>query len=137
MSQTFTGVRAIFKIQGKQVAFASDVNVTVNHAMQPIETLDRLDVVEHAEIGYTVDMSCGTFRVAGASAIQLGIQPILEEILIQPELMAELQDKIAGVTVARLVGVKMTSRGLSVNARGVATEQWAFVVRRFSDESTN
>jgi len=135
MSQTFTGARAIFKIQGVQVAYASSVNYNISHDHQPIDVLDNLAAVEYAEVGYKVDFSCNTFRVANKSAIQLGIIPRLEDILTQPELTVELQDRIAGVTIVRIVGVKNTGRTGTVDARGVATETWNFVGLKASDES--
>lgn len=136
MSQTFTGVRAIFKIRGEQVAYASNVSYTINHALQAIEVLDRINPVEHAEVGYSVDCSCSVFRVANRSAIGLGIQPRLEAILTQPELVIELIDKVEGVTVLRISGVKIQTRSGSVDARGVATETWNFVGIKAGDEAS-
>ncbi|HMV01700.1 MAG TPA: hypothetical protein PLJ37_01110 [Chitinophagales bacterium] len=135
MSQSFTGPRAIFKIQGVEVAYASSVNYNIAHDHQPIETLDHLAPIEYAEVGYKVDFSCNTFRVAGRSAIALGIQPKLENILVQPELVVELQDRIKQITILRITGVKLTGRTGSVDARGVGTESWNFVGLRASDEA--
>lgn len=137
MSQTFTGPRAIFKIQGVEVAYASNVNYNISHDHQPIETLDHLAPLEYAEVGYKVDFSCSTFRVAGRSAVQLGIQPKLEDILTQPELVVELQDRIKQITILRITGVKMTGRSGSVDARGVGTENWSFVGLKASDEAAD
>lgn len=135
MSTVFTGVRAVFKIEGVQIAFASNCSYTINHNLQAIEVLDKLEPFEHAEVGYTVDFSCSSFRVAGASAVQLGVQPKLEAILVQPTLTVELQDKVEGSTVLRVIGVKITSRAGTVDARGVATETWNFVGIKASDEA--
>lgn len=135
MSKTLTGARSIFKIGGNKIAYASDCSYTINHDHQPIEVLDRIDVVEHAEIGYNVNFSCSTFRVAEKSATNLGIQPFLEDILTQPELTAEIIDKITGKTVLRITGVKFTSRSGQVGARSVGSETWSFVGLRASDEA--
>lgn len=141
MSKVFTGVRAVFKINGKQVTYASSVNYTINHALQPIETLDSLPARELAEVGYSVSFSCNSFRIAGLSPISQGFMPTLEKILTQPELTVELVDKMAnngqGQTVMRIVGVKMQERGGSVDARGVSTEAWSFLGLRASDEAGN
>ncbi len=136
MSQTFTGARAVFKIQGTQIAYASNCSYTINHQVQAIETLEKLNPIEHAEVGYDVSFSCNSFRVANNSAVNLGIQPVLESILTQPELTVELIDKISTATMLRIVGVKMTSRSGSVDARGVATESWSFVGLKASDEAS-
>jgi len=137
MSQVFTGVRAVFKIQGTPIAFASNCSYNWNHNHQAVEVLDKLEPTEYAEIGYTVDFSCTSFRVADKSAIQLGVQPVLEAILTQPELVVELQDKVANKTILRITGVKMQSRSGTVDARGTATETWSFVGLRATDESTD
>lgn len=136
MSTVFTGVRAIFKIQGTQIAYASNASYTINHALQPIETLDNLAPLEYAEVGYSVDFNCSSFRVANKSAVSLGIQPVLETILTQPELTVELQDRVTGLTLLRVIGVKMTSRAGTVDARGVSTETWNFVGLKASDEAS-
>lgn len=135
MSQTLTGARAIFRISGTKVAFASNVSYTINHDHQPIEVLDRLEPVEQAEVGYSVSFSCNVFRVANQSIIGLGFMPILEEILVQPELIVEIQDKITSKTLLRITGVKCTSRSGGFDARGVSTESWNFVGIRASDEA--
>lgn len=137
MSQVFSGPRAIFKIQGTQIAYASNCSYNINHNHQPIDVLDQLAPVEHAEVGYSVDFSCSSFRVANQSAVSLGVQPTLENILTQPELTVELQDRISGATILRVIGVKMTGRSGSVDSRGVATETWNFVGRKASDEASN
>lgn len=135
MSKVFTGVRAVFKINGKQVAYASSCSYQINHPLQPIETLDSLPARELAEVGYSVSLSCNGFRVAGLSPIQQGFMPTLEKILTQPELTVELVDKIAGKTILRVLGVKMQERSGSVDARGVGTEGWSFLGLTASDES--
>lgn len=135
-SQAFTGVRAIFKINGKQVAFASNCSYTINHTLTPIEVLDRLNPIEYAETGYNVEFNCSTFRVAHKSAVDLGIQPVLEKILTQPELTVELQDRVTDATLLRVIGVKMSSRAGTIDARGVATETWNFVGLKASDEAS-
>ena len=137
MSKSFSGARAIFKLQGVQVAYASSVNYNISHDHQPIEVLDSLAPIEYAEVGYKVDFSCSTFRISNGSAVGLGFIPKLEDILTQPELVAELQDKIAGVTILRIVGVKNTGRSGSIDARGIATETWNFVGLKASDEASN
>ena len=136
MSQTLTGPRAIFRINGVQVALASSVNYTINHDHQPIEVLDRIEPLEHAEVGYSVNFSCSSFRVANSSAVNLGIQPTLDAILTQPELTVEIIDRITDTTTLRIIGVKMVSRSGDVGARTAATETWNFVGRKASDEAS-
>jgi len=135
MSIVTTGARAIFKINGEKVVYASNCNYNINHTLQPIDVLDRIEPIEQAETGYTVDFSCTTFRIANQSAVNLGIQPKLAEILQQPELTAEIIDSQTETTLLLIERVKMTTRSGTVDARGVFTETWNFIGIKASDEA--
>ena len=134
MSTVMTGAKAIFSIDNKAIAFASNVSFNENIAYEPINVLDRLEVVEHAEVGYTVDMQCQNFRVPGASVKQLGIMSRLEQILTQGELAASIINQDGGQIIMLMTGVKLQARQTTVDARGVMTETWSFVGRRSQDE---
>lgn len=134
MSQVKTGARVALLVNNTKIAFASNCNYTENHIHQPIYVLDQLEVVEHAETSYSVEFSCSNFRVANQSAVSIGIQPKLQNILTQPELTAELQDGIDGTTLMFVTGVKFTTRSGSVDSQGVFTETWNFVGRVMTDE---
>jgi len=135
MSTVMTGSKAIFRLAGAKVAFASNVSYNENIQYEPVNVLDRLDVVEHAEVGYTVDLQCQNFRVPAASVKQLGIMSRFSQILTQGELSAEIVDKATGSAVLLMTGVKLQARQTTVDARGVMTETWSFVGRRATDEA--
>jgi len=135
MSQTQTGARTIFRINGQKVAFASDCSYNITHDHVPIDVLDKINSVEYAEVGYTCNFTCNTFRVPGMSPVEQGFMPKLEEILTQPELTAELIDRITGQTILRVVGVKLTGRSGNIGARSAGTESLSFVGLRASDEA--
>lgn len=127
MSNVSTGPRVVFKINGTKVAYASNFQYSINHQLQPIEVLDKLEVAEHAEVGYDVSFSCDTFIVAGKGPIALGIQPDLASILTQAELTAEAHDQIADKVIVRIVGVKLNGRSGNIGSRAVGTESLSFV----------
>lgn len=135
MSIVITGARAVFKIAGSPIAFASNCSYNINHTLQPIDVLDQLTPAEQAETGYTVDFSCTTFRVPNQSAVNLGIQPKLAAILTQPELVVEISDRVSGALLLLVERVKMTTRSGTVDARGVFTETWNFTGLKASDEA--
>lgn len=135
MSTVMTGAKAIFRLNGAQIAYASSVTFNENIQLEEVNTLDRLDVLEHAEVGYRVDLSCQTFRVADQSIKQLGLMSKLGSILTQGELTAEVIDRVTGATILLMEGVKLESRQTNVDARGVMTESWNFKGRRSSDEA--
>ena len=134
-SKVMTGAKAIFRINGVQIAYASNVTYNENIQLEEVNVLDKIEVIEHAEVGYRVDMSCQTFRVQNESVKQLGIMPKLEAILTSGELTAEVIDRQTNTILLLMEGVKMESRQTSVDARGLMTETWNFRGRKSSDES--
>lgn len=135
MSQIMTGAKAIFRLNGVQIAYASSVTYNENIQLEEVNVLDKIETLEYAEVGYRVDMSCQTFRVAEQSVKQLGLMPRLGQILTQGELTAEVIDRITGATLLLMEGVKLESRSTTVDARGVMTETWSFKGIKSSDEA--
>lgn len=135
MSTVMTGAKAIFRINGVQIAYASNVSYNENIQLEEVNVLDKIETLEHAEVGYRVDMSCTTFRVQNQSVKQLGIMPRLEDILTSGELTAEIIDRATNSVLLLMEGVKLESRATNVDARGLMTETWSFKGRKSSDEA--
>lgn len=135
MSVVMTGAKAVFRINGVQVAYASSVSYNEQIQLEEVNVLDNLAVSEHAEVGYRVDFSCQNFRVANQSVKQLGIMPKFNQILTQGVLTAELIDKTTNAVILLMEGVKLESRQSQVDARGLMTETWAFKGIKSSDEA--
>jgi hypothetical protein len=135
MSTVMTGAKAIFRLNGVQVAYASSVDYNENIQLEEVNVLDKLEVQEHAEVGYRCEMSCRAFRVANSSVKQLGIMSKLGSILTQGELTAEIIDRTTNAVILLMEGVKLESRQTTIDARGVASETWSFKGRKASDEA--
>lgn len=135
MSQTSTGARVVFRVNGQKVAFAQALNYSVAHAHQPVDVLDQLEPAEYAETGYTVNFTVSMFRVAAQSAISLGLRPKLQDILTQPELTAELIDRVNGQTLMLIERVKCTQEDMSIDARSLGQVTLSFVGIKQSDEA--
>lgn len=135
MSQVMTGPKAIFRINGTQIAYASSVSFNENVQLEEVNVLDKLEVLEHAEVGYRVDMQCQSFRVQNQSVKQLGIMNRLGSILTQGVLTAEIIDRASGAVILLMEGVKLESRATQVDARGLMTETWSFKGIKSSDEA--
>jgi hypothetical protein len=135
-SQVMTGAKAIFRLNGVQVAFASSVTFNENIQLEEVNVLDRIETVEHAEVGYRVDISCQTFRVQNQSVKQLGIMPQLEQILTAGVITAEVIDRVTSSVLLLMEGVKLESRQSTVDARGLMSETWNFRGTKASDESS-
>ena len=135
MSVSSTGARVVFRVNGTKIAFAQALNYSVAHAHQPVDVLDQLDPVEYAETGYTVNFTVNMFRVAGQSAIALGLRPKLQDILTQPELTAELVDRVNGATLMLIERVKCTQEDMNIDARALGQVTLSFVGIKQSDEA--
>ena len=134
-SQSMTGAKAIFRLNGTQIAFAYSVTYNENIQLEEVNVLDKIETIEHAEVGYRVDISCQTFRVQNSSIKQLGLMPKLQDILTAGELTAEVIDRTTSTVLLLMEGVKLESRQTTVDARGLMTETWNFRGRKASDES--
>lgn len=136
-TQTYTGARAIFKINGQKIALATGVTVNININYEPIHVLDLLEVEEFCEVAYDCSLSAETMRVIGNSPTQQGIFPKedLLSILNQPELTAELYDVLTGQLVVRVEGVKPQGNNFDVRAGQVVANNLTFVCKRVLDVS--
>lgn len=135
MSQSSTGARVVFRINGAKIAFANAMNYTVAHAHQPVDVLDQLDPKEYAETGYTVNFTCNMFRVSGQDPISLGLRPKLQGILTQPELQAELIDRITGQTLMLIERIKCTQEDFNIDARNLGQLTLSFVGIKMTNEA--
>ena len=135
MSETSTGARVVFRVDGKKIAFANALNYTVTHAHQPVDVLDQLEPAEYAETGYTVNFTATLFRVSAKDPISLGLRPKLQDILRQPELQAELIDRVTGATLFLMERVKCTQEDLSIDARNLGQLTLSFVGIKMSNEA--
>lgn len=134
MAASMTGARAIFRLGGIQVAYASNVSFNENIQYENVNVLDDLATKEHAEVGYSVDLTCTTFRVPQQGVKKLGIMSRFDQILTQGELTAEVVDRNTSAILLLMFGVKLQGRSTTVDARGVMTETWSFVGRKSQDE---
>lgn len=135
MSQTESGAKLVFRVNGAKVAFANALNYTVTHGLTPVDVLDQLEPAEYAETSYTVNFSASLFRVAGKSAIAVGLRPKLQDILTQPELTAELIDSKTNTTIMLMERVKCSQEDFNVAARDLGQVTLSFVAIKQSDEA--
>jgi len=135
MSDTSTGARIVFRVNGTKIAFANALNYTVAHAHQPVDVLDQLEPAEYAETGYTVNFTATLFRVSNNDAISLGLRPKLQDILTQPELTAELIDRVTGATLMLIERVKCTQEDFTIDARSLGQLTLNFVGIKQSTEA--
>jgi len=152
-SQTWTGARCIFRINGAKVAFASGCDGTEEVVYEPVDVLDNLEVFEYAPVGYRVTFNCAIFKtvrgLAGAKKVpegqlygsvkQMGIMPQqgldLNNIMTSGWMKATLEDNQTHQTLKQIEEVKCATNNWSVTARGIVGENLTFNAIRIRDES--
>lgn len=135
-SNVLTGAKVAFYLgdQTTPAAYATAMSYDITHDLVPIHTLDRLAVVEYAEVSYTVTFSVNRFRIpkisnipGTGSSVELGWESKLQNMLTEGTIKARIFDKTTQQDILVIDEVKMTSRSGSVSARDVATESLNFV----------
>lgn len=151
-TNTFSGARAIFRINGDKIAFASGVNGGEEIAYEPVDVLDNLEVQEFVPTGYRVNFSCEIFRTVKNTPNALppreGVQGSVKEMSIFPQagldvlkvlsaglLTCTITDRLTQKTVAQVEECKATSYNWSITARGIVGQNVSFVAVRIKDES--
>lgn len=135
-SHVLTGAKVAFYLgdMTTPVGYATAMNYNVNHDLVPIHTLDRLAPVEYAEVSYTVNFSVTRFRTprisgvpGSGSAVDLGWQSKLQDILTQGTIKARIFDKSTQQDLLVIDEVKLTSHSGGFAARDVSSETMEFV----------
>lgn len=134
-SKTFSGARAIFSIDGAQIAFAGGVSGEEMIDYEPVDVLNLLEVREFVPVAYRTTLSAQIFRVVGQSLKALGILPRQEDIITSGDLTASIQDKVTLQTLALFQGVRCAGHSWDVTARGIVQENVNFVCIRVLDEA--
>ena len=131
MARAFTGAKAVIKIDGFPLAFASSVNVTHENRLEEIPELDNLEVVEYAQNGHRASITINLFKINENTAEGLGLDPTdLKDILTQPELIIEIYDSQEDLPVYSLFGCVWEGGTGSLDARGLWVGSWTFRARR-------
>lgn len=137
MSTISTGARVEFLVNNAPVLFANAVSYEVNHNLEPLYELDSLAPAEFYETRYMVTFTVNTFRINNRSAMSQGLMPSLSTLILQPELKAQLLDKITLRPIFKVSRLKCTREVFDVSARELAKSNLTFVgISLFSDFNT-
>ena len=159
-TNSFSGSRAIFKINDKTVAFASGCDGTEEVLYEAVDVLDRIEVAEYVPVGYRVTFRCEVFRTvngvkastgtgAGPTKVpdgqlgsitkpSIGIFPrstgTPSEILTNGFMSATITDRLTNTTLYRLDEVKATNLTFRITARGIVGQDVSFNAIRMTQE---
>lgn len=134
LPKVMTGARAVLMINGKPVAFATNVGYRVGVPHGAVNVLGRYSVARHEPLGLDVTVTCGTMRFTGAggtgnspSKPSFSIFPRVQDIINKDELMIEIRDRATDQVVLRVARARMTERSGTMGARDMLSEAWNFV----------
>ena len=142
--RVLTGIRARFSLNGVKVGYARRVSLGDSYQFEPIDVIDNMETEEHVVTGYQVDtFTAGMFRIVGETLVSAGYAPRkgksaaehLQNVLLQGELTATIQDTKTRKNIAIVTGVKIASRNYTIDARGATGEDVTFVAIRSKDEA--
>ena len=141
--RSFTGARARFSIEGRKVGYATNCAGSTEIEYQPIEVLDNIEVEEFVPVAYRVTFTASRVRIVGDSLKSEGFFPSsgstpeehLQNILLQGDMVATIEDSKTGNIMMTLEQVKIQSYNWTLNARGLVGEDITFVAVRMKDES--
>lgn len=150
-TNVFSGARAIFRLNGQKVAFASGCDGSEEIMYEPVDVLDNLEVQEFVPVGYRVTFTCAIFRtikgVDNAKAPREGMYGSMKEMGIFPSILdlqnvltkgtmtAVLIDRLTHKTVAQVEEVKCASYNWTISARGIVGQNVTFNAIRIKDET--
>ena len=114
MSQIFTGARALIKINGVVVGFASGIDVNVDNTLTDVDVMGQLSSGDLAETGHKCDFTVNYFKQAGAAdkadALESTNQGSLIDIFSAANITgvdtSHTNDKTKGVVAAELSSMR-------------------------------
>jgi hypothetical protein len=127
-----TGARAVFKVNNKVIAYATNVGWRIGIPHQPINVLGRYSAARLEPLGYDVTVNCGVLRFTkeggqGNSAEAQDVRPKLQQLISWGDVTVEIIDRKTNETVLFVERARLTDQASNIDARGVWTETWTFV----------
>lgn len=140
-TETFSGARAIFGINGQPIGFTSACRGEESIQYEPVDVLDLLRVKEWVPVGYRASLSTGIFRVPKSplkkytKAGGLEIFPLEANILTSGDLDCSVVDRLTGEVIGGFIGCKAQAKTFDIGPRGLVMDNLSFVAIAMADES--
>jgi len=141
-AKTFTGARAVIRINNEIVAIAENYSFTVNTPMEPIHLLGRYSSAEIVPLSYeAIPLSLSGVRVINAGPHTQGKVLKLQELLNAEDAVITVGDRQGqtdgGAPMATFIGGKSTGYSSGVSAKGSQRVNINYLARMVEDESGN
>lgn len=137
-SNTLSGPRASFTINGIVVGYASQCSVAQSYSYSPVNVIGSVETLAHIPTSYSASVTFNNLRLVGQTLrtlgwwVPLGNGPTehLRNLVQLPELTAVLEDTVTNTVCGLILGVRIESSSLNVSAGGLWTEDYSCVCRR-------
>ena len=130
--QLLSGARGEIRVNGKVLAYVTDVSIDAPQSVRPIHTFGAMNArsVEplsagpcSVSLGRVIPMNTSTGAAIDASMIAEGIEPALQEMLIADDITIDLLDKITGKTIASVRNCRFSGRSIGLSASQLSNER--------------
>ena len=137
-SNTLTGSRVNFMLEGNLVGFASNLSYSHNYTLAPLNVIGSIETIQHIPVQYQAGITFNNFRVLGRTLRTLGLWPRIGKnptdhmmALIQiPELTAVCEDVVTQTIILIAEGVRIESSAVQMAANSLMQEDISCVCRR-------
>lgn len=130
----YSGARAIVRVNGRLVAFASEVSYVVETEFKAVHEIDNVLPAELFPNAVRVQVVMTAIRIPnGSPAVEL-FQSTQANMMTQPYAQIELRDRATDVSILVVPKAMMTRRTGRVAAKSLATETWTWIGIGYWDE---
>jgi hypothetical protein len=130
----FSGARAIVRVNGKLVAFATDVSYVVETEYKIQPEIDNFLPAELFPNAVRVQVVMTGVKIPnGSPGVDL-FQPTMLNMMSQPYAEIEIRDRATDLTLLDVPRAMMTRRTGRVSTRSLGSETWSFTGIGFWDE---
>lgn len=132
--QLFSGARGQLLVDGKLIAFVTDVTVNIQANVRAVHTfgapnarsVEPLSYGASVTIGRVIPLNDPSGNPVDTSTISAnfnGIEPVVNQMLLAEDIEITLQDSLTGQTVADVRNCRFAGRTLSLSAQQIASER--------------
>jgi hypothetical protein len=129
--QLFSGARGELSIDGRVVAYVTDVSVNITANVRAVHTfgaanarsVEPLSTGANVSIGRVFPLNRPDGSAVNTSDIAIGIEPIISLLLASDDITVSLIDKITNQSVASVRNCRFGGRNMTVGAQNLTNER--------------
>lgn len=129
--QLFSGARGELKVDGRTIAYITDVSVNITANTRAVHTfgaanarsVEPLSTGASVSIGRVFPLNRPDGSGVNTSDIANGIEPIISLLLAAEDITVDLMDKLTNQTVSSVRNCRFAGRNLSVSSQNIAGER--------------